>query len=331
MPTHLHEELQSALGKAYTLDRELGGGRVSRVFVAQDEALDRTVVVKIVSREKSEGVSTERFTREVKLAARLQQANIVPVLASGDANGIPWYSMPFVEGESLRERLGQPAPLTIGEAISILRDVAKALAYAHTHGVVHRDIKPENVLLSGGTAVVTDFGIAKALSAARTAEHPLPGTAMPGGLTLPGMTIGTPAYMAPEQALADPSLDHRVDLYSWGVMAWELLAGEHPFPGRTTSRAMVAAHVTEQPRSLLARKPAVPPAIGALVMQCLAKSAHARPQAAADLLRALDAFETPKSVRTVESPTSAARNLALGVMALLIVALVTALAWLVMR
>ena len=331
MPTDLREDLQSALGKAYTLDRELGGGRVSRVFVAHDEALDRTVVVKIVSREKAEGVSAERFAREVKLAARLQQANIVPVLAAGDADGIPWYSMPFVEGESLRERMGQPAPIALGEAISILRDVARALAYAHTHGVVHRDIKPENVLLSGGTAVVTDFGIAKALSVARTAEHAVPTIVLPGGLTLPGMSIGTPAYMAPEQALADPSLDHRVDLYSWGVMAWELLAGEHPFPGRTTSRALVAAHVAAEPPSLLKRKPAVPPDVSALVMRCLAKSAAERPHTAADLLRALDVLETPRSVATVELPSSSVRYLAIGVTSLLVTAIAAALVRLAMR
>ena len=184
----------------------------------------RLVVVKVITPDQSEGVSAERFAREMKMAARLQQANIVPVLSTGVANGLPYYTMPFVAGESLRARLLTGIPVPIAEAVNILRDVARALAFAHAQRIVHRDIKPENILLSGGAAVVTDFGIAKAFSASRTLT-----SADSGTLTRAGYAVGTPAYMAPEQVAADASVDHRADLYAWGLVAWELLAGKHPF------------------------------------------------------------------------------------------------------
>src|SRR5262245_32511833 len=168
---------------------------MSRVWVATETALDRQVVIKVIAAELTEGLSAERFTREVRLAARLQQANIVPVLSAGTAAGLPYYTMPYVRGESLRARLASGTALSLTEKVHILRDVARALAYAHEEGIVHRDIKPDNVLLSHGTAVVTDFGIAKAISAARTQDSGSAAT-----LTQAGGAIGTPAYMAPEQA-----------------------------------------------------------------------------------------------------------------------------------
>ena len=182
------ERLTSALGDRYRIERELGGGGMSRVWLATETALDRQVVIKVIAAELSEGLSAERFTREVRLAARLQQANIVPLLSAGTVEGLPYYTMPYVRGESLRARIASGLPLTLTESVNILRDVARALAYAHSEGIVHRDIKPENVLLSHGTAVVTDFGIAKALSAARTQGG---GAAIT--LTHAGNTIGTPA------------------------------------------------------------------------------------------------------------------------------------------
>src|SRR5687767_12203298 len=213
---NLGQQLQNTLGTAYTLDRELGGGGMSRVFVADERRLNRKVVIKVLSPELAAGVSAERFEREIQLAASLQQANIVPILAAGDTDGLPFYTMPYVEGQSVRARLAANGPLPVADVVGILRDVAKALSYAHERGVVHRDIKPDNVLLSGGTAVVTDFGIAKAISAARAPSEG-------GTLTQLGTSIGTPAYMAPEQAAGDPNVDHRADIYSLGIMAFEML------------------------------------------------------------------------------------------------------------
>ena len=190
--SELRERLQATLGDAYTLERELGGGGMSRVFVADETALGRKVVVKVLPPEMAAGVSVDRFKREIQVAARLQHPHIVPVLSAGETDGLPFYTMPFVEGASLRVRLSQGA-LPVSETIGVLKEVARALAYAHEHGVVHRDIKPDNVLLSGGSAVVTDFGIAKALSASRLEGS---GSAT---LTAMGTSLGTPAYMAPNR------------------------------------------------------------------------------------------------------------------------------------
>ena len=279
--------LTAALADRYRLERELGGGGMSRVWLATETALDRQVVVKVIASELTEGLSAERFAREVRLAARLQQANIVPVLNAGTAAGLPYYTMPFVRGESLRARMASGPPLTLTESVSILRDVARALAYAHGEGIVHRDIKPENVLLSHGTAVVTDFGIAKAISAARTQDGGAAAT-----LTQAGGTIGTPAYMAPEQAVGD-AVDHRTDLYAWGLVAYELLSGAHPFARHVTPQQLITAHLSEAPAPLTASNPSVPAALAALVLQCLEKDPARRPDSAAAVLTALDTVATP--------------------------------------
>ncbi|HUG27748.1 MAG TPA: protein kinase, partial [Gemmatimonadales bacterium] len=211
----------------------------------------------------------------------LQHPHVVPVLSAGDAEGLPWFTMPYVDGESLRQRLAE-GQVGIGEVVSILRDVARALAYAHRHGIVHRDIKPDNVLLSSGSATVTDFGIAKAISAARSEGQDLGGT-----LTQVGTSIGTPTYMAPEQALGDPKTDHRADLYAYGVMAYELLAGWPPFQAESSTK-LVAAHLGEAPRDVAELRPDCPPLLAELVMRCLAKDADNRPAHAGDLVRVLD-------------------------------------------
>ncbi len=295
--TDLRDTLQSALGAGFTLERELGGGGMSRVFVARDHALAREVVVKVLSPELSASLSVERFTREIKLAAALQDPHIVPVHSTGITNdGLPYYTMPFVRGDSLRARmLAGPVPLV--EAVGILRNVAQALAYAHERGIVHRDIKPENVLLSRGTAVVTDFGIAKALSASATNA---PGAT----LTSVGTSIGTPAYMAPEQAAGDPSTDHRADLYAWGVLAYELLTGAHPFAQHTSAHALITAHMTQTPPSVASVAPTVPAALSALVARCLAKLPGDRPPSADDVLAQLDTVATPGPFTTAVRPAS---------------------------
>ena len=281
MPDPLREQLQSSLGGAYTLERELGGGGMSRVFVARDEALGRDVVVKVLAPELAQGLSAERFAREIRVVAALQQANIVPVhLAGTTADGLPYYTMPYVEGESLRHRLAR-GPIEIAEAVSILRDVARALAYAHARGVVHRDVKPDNILLSGGAAVVTDFGIAKAVSVSRASTRA-------DALTQAGVSLGTPAYMAPEQALGDPALDHRADLYALGVVAYEMLAGAPPFTGETVQQ-LVAAHVGQIPVPLAERRRDAPAALAALAARLLAKDPAERPESADEVIRLLDA------------------------------------------
>ncbi|HEY4219119.1 MAG TPA: protein kinase [Gemmatimonadaceae bacterium] len=280
----LRHQLQQTLGSTYTLERELGGGGMSRVFVAEETRLGRRVVVKVLTPELTAGISAERFEREIRLAASLQQANIVPLLSAGETDGLPYYTMPYVEGESLRLRLRESGAMPVAEAVNVLRDVARALAYAHDHGIVHRDIKPDNVLLSGGAAVVTDFGIAKALSAART--HAEGET-----LTQLGTAIGTPAYISPEQAAGDPDVDHRADIYSFGCMAYELLTGRPPFADRSPQR-MMAAHMAEAPRPISELRPELPEPLARMVMRCLEKDPSARPQSAAELGAALDATST---------------------------------------
>lgn len=280
MSTDLRDRLQATLGSAYILEHELGGGGMSRVFAATETALGRKVVVKVLPPELAEGVSVERFKREIQLAARLQHPHIVPVLSAGEMSGLPYYMMPLVNGDSLRTRLSTCKSLPIAEVVSILRDVAKALACAHESGVAHRDIKPENVLLTGGSAVVTDFGVAKALSASKTLSSG-------ETLTQVGTSLGTPAYMAPEQVAADPGTDHRADIYAFGVMAYEMLAGHPPFHGRTPQK-LLAAQMGERPESITELRPDTPPLLAQLLMKCLEKEPEDRPQSAAELVLALE-------------------------------------------
>ena len=293
MDLPLEQRLQDTLGPGYAVQQELGGGGMSRVFAAQDLSLGRRVVVKVVLPELSSGVNGERFRREILLAAQLQHPHIVPVLAAGEVGGLPYFIMPFVAGQSLRQRLDGIHPLPVQETVSILRDVARALAYAHSVQVVHRDIKPENVLLSSGSAAVTDFGIAKALSTSRAAGR---------NLTQGGTSLGTPAYMAPEQAAADPNTDHRADLYSFGILAYELLSGTPPFHGRPP-QALLTAHMAETPPPLQSVAPNIPASLSRLVMRCLEKSPADRPPSAAAILDVLDRLDISGSHATVPIPS----------------------------
>jgi tetratricopeptide (TPR) repeat protein len=281
----IREQLQQTLGKAYTLERQLTGGGMSHVFVAEETALRRKVVVKVLPLEVAAGVNADRFKREIMVAARLQHPHIVPVLSTGETNGVPYYTMPFVEGESIRAILARTGiALSITEVIGVLRDVAKALAYAHDHGIVHRDIKPDNVLMSGGSATVTDFGIAKAIAASRTDPG---GTEHQATLTQIGTSIGTPAYMAPEQAAGDPATDHRSDIYSFGCMAYELLAGRPPFVEKSPRRLM-GAHMSDIPENVKVHRADTPDALATLVMRCLEKEPNDRPQRAAEIVAVLE-------------------------------------------
>lgn len=291
---NLLDRLQSTLGATYTLERELGGG-MSRVFVARDTALGRQVVIKVLPPDMAAGVNVERFRREIQLAASLQHPHIVPLLTAGSADDTLYYVMPMVEGESLRSCLIKGGELPIPKVARILRDVSSALAYAHARGVAHRDIKPDNVLLSGEFALVTDFGVAKAVSEA-TGES---------NLTTAGMALGTPTYMAPEQAAADPHADHRVDIYALGAVAYEMLTGRPPFTG-PNPQMVLAAHVTQAPEPVTQHRPAVPPALGALVMRCLEKKPADRWQSAAEVNQQLEAMASSGGHEATQAMSGAA-------------------------
>lgn len=292
--------LQDGLAGAYTIERELGGGGMSRVFVATETELGRKVVLKILPPELGAGFNLDRFRREIQLAASFSHPHIVPLYAAGQAAGIPYYTMPLIEGESLRAKLAHDGELPIPETVRLLRDVVDALACAHEHGVVHRDIKPDNVLVSRNHAVVTDFGVAKALEASGTAS-----------LTSTGMALGTPTYMAPEQAAGDPHVDHRADLYAVGVLAYEMLTGHPPFTG-PTAQSVLAAHVTQAPLPIGAGRSSIPPALAAVVMRCLEKRPADRWQSAAELLHEVESLGTPSGATvptTAVAPATAGASL----------------------
>jgi serine/threonine-protein kinase len=289
----LAARLQAALGPSFVIERQLGGGGMSHVYLVADAALSRRIVVKVLPPSPNAKVGAERFRREIQIVAGLQHPCIAPVLTTGIVDDVPYYTMPFVAGESLRAKIaaGQLPPLP--RAIRILRDVASAIAHAHEHGVAHRDLKPDNVLLSSGYAVVTDFGIAKATSSARGGDDP--------EITQSGMTVGTPAYMAPEQATADPGADQRVDMYAFGVMAFEVLTGQRPIIGRT-AQELLLGHITKPPAEITDRRPDLPPSLASLVMRCLAKGAAQRPTAA-EVVDALDAVSSAVGAGTT-TPTT---------------------------
>jgi eukaryotic-like serine/threonine-protein kinase len=316
----LREQLQETLGGGYRVEQELGGGGMSRVFVAHETALGRAVVVKVLHPDMAADVSIERFRREIRLVAQLQHPHIVPVLAAGETGGLPYFTMPYVEGRSLRAELASSGELPVRTAILLLREIASALAYSHARGIIHRDIKPENILISGGSAMVTDFGVAKALEASTLQTD--------GPLTSAGVALGTPAYMAPEQIAANEPIDARADIYAFGALAYELLTGSPPFSGRST-QALIAAHMTMQPEPIERRRPGIPPALASLVMCCLEKRPSDRPQSASEIADTLDkVLAGEKEVPTSrQSRTRAVRISALitGIAAILLVLAYTAL------
>ena len=311
--TDFPAQLQQALSPGYTLERELTGGGMSRVFVATDVALARKVVVKVLPPELAAGVNHERFRREIQVAAQLQHPHVVQLLSAGEQGTLIWYTMPFINGQSLRESLAKGEKYAIKDVVRIMRDVADALDYAHGLGVIHRDIKPGNVLLMGSHALVTDFGVAKAISASMPSS----------GFTSAGMAIGTPAYMAPEQIAADPAADHRMDLYALGLLGYEMLTGAVPFKEDSPQKTM-AAQLTREPSPVENSRADVPAALSALIRHLLAKLPEERPQLASDVVTALDDIALSSGqhlapLRPTRKP-SLARTLLIGAAGLAVVA-----------
>lgn len=283
----LIERVRDALADRYAVEREVGAGGMATVFEAEDLRHHRMVAVKVLRSELAATLGPDRFLKEIEIAAGLQHPHILPLYDSGEASGFLFYVMPLAEGESLRSRLDREGELPVVDVARILRDVADALDYAHGRGVVHRDVKPANVLLSGRHALITDFGVAKAVSEATGRRQ----------LTTAGVAMGTPHYMAPEQAAADPAVDHRADIYAFGVLAYELLTGDPPFAGRAP-QMVLSAHVTEPPAPVTDRRAAVPPLLAEMVMRCLAKKPADRWQSAGELLPRLEALTTPSGGMT---------------------------------
>jgi len=309
------ESLSATLIGRYVVERELGRGGMATVYLARDVRHARAVAVKVMQPDVVAPESRERFLREIRTAAGLTHPHVLGVHDSGEADGFLYYVMPYVDGETLRARVDRAGTLPLRDAVRLVRELADALAHAHASGIVHRDLKPENVLISGRHAVIADFGIAKAVQATHTEGATR--------LTGTGVSLGTPAYMAPEQAIGDGATDHRADLYALGVIAYEVLAGAHPF-GKRTPQSLVAAHLTEAPPNVATRRVDVPPALGALIGQLMAKDPDARPQSADAVLRALDDI-TLTSVPTRR--TFVTRRIAVAGLAL-IVTTAGYLAWL---
>ncbi len=273
----VQDRLAQALASQYTIEREVGAGGMATVYLARDIKHDRQVALKVLRPELSAALGSERFPREIKFVAQFNHPHILSLYDSGETQGFLYYVMPYVEGESLRDRLAREKQLPIADAVRILKEVADALAYSHARGVVHRDIKPGNVLLSGRHAVVTDFGVAKALTASASSDT----------MTTVGMAVGTPHYMAPEQAMGQGDIDQRADIYALGILAYEMITGRTPFTAET-AQGILAAHVMEAPKEIRELRPGLAEPIGQAIMRCLAKNPADRWQSADDLLAHLD-------------------------------------------
>jgi serine/threonine-protein kinase len=315
----IQERLNTALEGRYHIVQQRGAGGMAFVYQARDLKHDRDVALKVLRPELAANLGVDRFVREIRIAAQLEHPHILTLIDSGEADGLLYYVMPYIEGESLREKMDREGALPIPEAARILREVADALAYAHQHGVVHRDIKPDNVLLSSGHAEIMDFGVAKAVSDATGVQS----------ITSTGMAIGTPAYMAPEQAAADPNVDHRADIYAVGTMGYELVAGRPPFVGASPQQVL-AAHVTETPSPLTDHRVDVPPGLVDAIMRSLAKLPADRWQSAGEMVPLLEAASTPSGgvtpteMRAVSKGMRRTRWAAVAVIALVVVAVVVA-------
>ena len=302
MPSdQLRQRLQAALADRYRVERELGAGGMATVYLARDLRHDRDVAIKVLHPELGAVLGAERFLAEIKTTARLQHPHILPLLDSGDAGGL-YYVMPYVSGDTLRSRLARERQLPVDEAVHIARDVANALAHAHAAGVVHRDIKPENILIQDGHALVADFGIALAVEHAGGAR-----------LTQTGLSLGTPQYMAPEQAMGERTIDARADIYSLGTVLYEALTGEPPFTG-PSAQAIVSRVITDTPRPLSAQRRSVPPQIEAAVLRALEKLPADRFSSAAEFAAALEGKGASQTTRPAigASPRSN-RGVGLGV------------------
>jgi len=273
--------LSAALADRYAIEREIGSGGMATVYLARDLKHDRQVALKVLRPELAATLGPDRFPREIRIVAKLQHPHVLPLHDSGESAGFLYYVMPFVEGESLRQKLERDGPMPVHDAVRVLREVVDALAYAHGHGVLHRDIKPDNVMLSGRHALVTDFGVAKAVSDA-------------GGekLTTVGVAVGTPTYMSPEQATGEAHIDHRSDIYAVGILGYELLTGKPPFVA-PTAQAVLSAQVLERPKPVTERRAAVPDALSDLLLRCLEKNPADRWQTAEEILHALEVMATP--------------------------------------
>lgn len=270
------DRLKRALGGSYRIEREIGVGGMATVYLAHDLKHGRQVALKVLRAELTAAMGTDRFPREIQIVAQLQHPHVVPLYDSGECDGLLFYVMPFIDGETLSARLARTGPLDVNEVFRLLSEIADALAYAHARGIVHRDIKPDNVMLSGRHAAVTDFGVAKALSASAA-----------GSLTTAGIAVGTPQYMAPEQATADTNIDQRADIYALGVLGYEMLTGR-PLFDATTSQGQLSAHVLEQPKDVRERRPDVPQALAEALLICVAKDPADRWQTADELLTRLE-------------------------------------------
>jgi serine/threonine-protein kinase len=294
----LRERLQTSLGSGYRVSRELGGGGMAHVFVADDPDIHQRVVIKVLSPDLAAGVDGERFKREIQVATRLHHPRIVPVLSAASAGDILYYTMPFIEGETVRALLHREGQLAADRAVAVVRDVADALAYAHAENIVHRDIKPDNILVdhATGRAFVTDFGIARAIERAADIVS----------VTTTGLTVGTPTYMSPEQAAAERHIDGRSDVYSLGCVLYELLAGSPPFTGRT-ARAIIARHMTEPPPDIRSLRNDVTASLWSTLQRMLAKAPAAR-LTSAQLIDALDGKAVPEPADLLTGVRSALRE-----------------------